>query len=174
MTKLARRANGYTEKTKMIKLIAVAFALVAATSAHAMSPAPLHQPNGMITQVREGCGVGRVRINGICVARTTRRHVRREARRDRPSSPQVCAMVWRRLRSVPLRRHPGIICRKNVRRDNRTIKWGDPPGRPFERSSTCPRGALPAHLYVGEERARSAVQRRNAELRVHGVHLAGA
>ena len=82
MTKLARRANGYTEKTKMIKLIAVAFALVAATSAHAMSPAPLHQPDGMITQVREGCGVGRVRINGICVARTTRRHVRREARRQ--------------------------------------------------------------------------------------------
>ena len=27
---------------------------------------------------------------------------------------------------------PGIICRKNVRRDNRTRKWGDPPGRPFE------------------------------------------
>ena len=67
----------------MIKLIAVAFALVAATSAHAMSPAPLHQPDGMITQVREGCGVGRVRVNGICVARTTRRHVRREARRVR-------------------------------------------------------------------------------------------
>ena len=71
----------------MIKLIAVAFALVAATSAHAMSPAPLHQPNGMITQVREGCGVGRVRINGICVARTTRRHVRREARREPAEQP---------------------------------------------------------------------------------------
>ena len=27
---------------------------------------------------------------------------------------------------------PGKICRKNVRRDNRTRKWGDPPGRPFE------------------------------------------
>ena len=82
MTKLARRANGYTEKTKMIKLLAVAFALVASTSAHAISPAPLHQPDGMITQVRQGCGVGRVRINGICVARTTRRHVRRAARRE--------------------------------------------------------------------------------------------
>ena len=34
---------------------------------HAMSPAPLHQPDGMITQVREGCGAGRVRINGVCV-----------------------------------------------------------------------------------------------------------
>ena len=56
----------------MIRLIAVAaIALAAATSAQAMSPAPLHQADGMITQVREACGAGRVRINGICVARTT-------------------------------------------------------------------------------------------------------
>ena len=38
-----------------------------------MSPVPLHQPDGMITQVREACGAGRDRINGICVARTTKR-----------------------------------------------------------------------------------------------------
>jgi hypothetical protein len=38
---------------KMIRLIAfAAFALALATSAHAMSPAPLHQPDGMTTQVR--------------------------------------------------------------------------------------------------------------------------
>ena len=42
----------------MIRLIAVAFALAFATSAQAMSPAPLHQPDGMITQVREACGAG--------------------------------------------------------------------------------------------------------------------
>ena len=79
----------------MIRLIAVAFALAAATSAHAMSPAPLHQPDGIITQVREACGAGRVRINGICVARTTSRQIRRCA-----------AMEWRgRLRSVVLTRH---------------------------------------------------------------------
>ena len=37
----------------MIRLIAIAaFALTAATSAQAMSPAPLHQADGMITQVR--------------------------------------------------------------------------------------------------------------------------
>jgi hypothetical protein len=71
----------YGRKT-MIRLIAIAaFALAVATSAEAMSPAPLHQPDGMITQVREACGAGRVRINGICVARTTRRHVRRSVRR---------------------------------------------------------------------------------------------
>ena len=34
----------------MIKLVAVAFTLAAATSAHAMPLAPLHQPDGMITQ----------------------------------------------------------------------------------------------------------------------------
>ena len=64
----------------MIRLIAVAFALAVATSAQAMSPAPLHQADGMITQVREACGAGRVRINGVCVARTTKRQVRRCAR----------------------------------------------------------------------------------------------
>ena len=42
----------------MIRFIAVAFALAVATSAQAMSPAPLHQADGMITQVREACGAG--------------------------------------------------------------------------------------------------------------------
>jgi hypothetical protein len=37
----------------MIRLIAVAFALAVATSAEAMSPAPLHEPDAMITQVRK-------------------------------------------------------------------------------------------------------------------------
>ena len=65
----------------MIRFIAVAFALAVATSAQAMSPAPLHQPDaGTIMQVREACGAGRVRINGVCVARTTKRQVRRCAR----------------------------------------------------------------------------------------------
>jgi hypothetical protein len=66
----------------MIKLIAVAgFALSVATSTQAMTPAPIYQPNGMITKVALACGVGRTRINGVCVARTTVRHVRRSARR---------------------------------------------------------------------------------------------
>jgi putative N-acetylmannosamine-6-phosphate epimerase len=61
----------------MIRLVAVVFALALATSAQAMPVAPLHQPDGMITQVRAACGAGRVRINGVCVARTTKRQVRR-------------------------------------------------------------------------------------------------
>ena len=66
----------------MTRVIAVAFALVLATSVQAATPVvPLHQPDNMITQVREACGAGRVRINGVCVARTTKRQVRRGVRR---------------------------------------------------------------------------------------------
>jgi hypothetical protein len=78
----------------MIRLIAVAFALAVATSAQAMPVAPLHQSDGMITQVREACGAGRVRINGVCVARTTKRHVRREVRRCARWHGGACA-GWR-------------------------------------------------------------------------------
>ena len=43
----------------MIRLIAVAFALILATSAQATTPLPpLHGPDGMITQVRHQCGAG--------------------------------------------------------------------------------------------------------------------
>ena len=75
----------------MLRVIAVVFALAIATSAQAMSPPPLHQRDGMITQVREACGAGRVRINGVCVARTTTRHVRREVRRCARWNGNVCA-----------------------------------------------------------------------------------
>jgi hypothetical protein len=60
-----------------ISVLAVALASAVATSAQAMSPAPLHQPDGMTVQVFVGCGVGRTRVNGVCVARTTKRQVRR-------------------------------------------------------------------------------------------------
>jgi len=79
----------------MIRLVAVAaLALAVTTSAEAMSPAPLHQPPGMITQVREACGAGRVRINGVCVARTSKRHVRREVRRCARWHGGVCAQYY--------------------------------------------------------------------------------
>ena len=66
----------------MLRLIAVAVAGLALTaSAQALTPAPLLQPDGMITQVRLGCGPFRTRVNGVCVARTTIRHTRRMARR---------------------------------------------------------------------------------------------
>ena len=66
----------------MLKLIAVAVAGLALTaSAQALTPAPLLQPDGMITQVRFGCGPGRTLVAGHCVARTTIRHTRRAVRR---------------------------------------------------------------------------------------------
>jgi hypothetical protein len=67
----------------MIRLIAIAgFALSVAVSAQAMTVAPIiPQPDSMITEVAAACGVGRTRINGVCVARTTVRHARRAVRR---------------------------------------------------------------------------------------------
>ena len=57
----------------MIRLtISVAFALAVATSAEAMSLAPLHQPDAMITQIRKArqarpCrNPNQIRLNGIC------------------------------------------------------------------------------------------------------------
>jgi hypothetical protein len=66
----------------MIRLIAVAgFALSVATSTQAMTPAPIPQPDGVIAQIALACGVGRTRVNGVCVARTTVRRTRRAVRR---------------------------------------------------------------------------------------------
>jgi hypothetical protein len=62
----------------MIRLIVfAAFALAVTTSAKAMTIAPVHEPDGMTTQVAYACGAGRTRVGGVCVARTTKRQVRR-------------------------------------------------------------------------------------------------
>jgi hypothetical protein len=77
----------------MLKLIAVAgFALTVATSAQAMTPAPLAALDGMVTQVAAGCGIGRTRIDGVCVARTTMRQTRRAVRRCARWHGGVCAL----------------------------------------------------------------------------------
>jgi hypothetical protein len=60
-------------------IAAIIFALAVATSAQAMSPVPLHQPDGMITQIRSNCGAG-MRWNealGRCATTSARRNVRR-------------------------------------------------------------------------------------------------
>jgi len=75
----------------MIRLIAIAgFALAVATSAEAITPAPIQQPDGMVTQVAYACGPGRTRVGGICVARTTIRHERRMVRRCLRRHAGVC------------------------------------------------------------------------------------
>ena len=60
----------------MIRLIAAAFALALASSAQAMPLAPLQSDN-TVTLVREACGAGMHRVNGVCV----RTHARRAASR---------------------------------------------------------------------------------------------
>ena len=76
----------------MLRLIAVVgFALSIATSAQGMTPAPLPQPVDMVTQIAVGCGPGRTRVNGVCVARTTVRQTRRAVRRCVRWQAGVCA-----------------------------------------------------------------------------------
>jgi hypothetical protein len=72
-------------------MIATGFALLVATSAQAMTPAPLPQPDDMVTRVAVGCGPGRTRVNGVCVARTTVRQTRRAVRRCVRYQAGVCA-----------------------------------------------------------------------------------
>ena len=57
----------------MIRL-SISVALAVATSAAAMSPAPLHEPDARVTHIADGqpCDLkNQVRINGICMLRTT-------------------------------------------------------------------------------------------------------
>ena len=63
----------------MIKFMFIAgLAFAVTTSAHAMTQAPIAQSSGgLTTLVAYGCGAGRTRINGICVARATVRQARR-------------------------------------------------------------------------------------------------
>jgi len=56
-----------------------------------MTPAPLAPPDDMVAQVAVGCGMGRTRINGVCVARTTVRQTRRSVRRCVRWQGRACA-----------------------------------------------------------------------------------
>jgi hypothetical protein len=66
----------------MLKHFALAgFAIAVATSAQAMPRATL-QADSVITQVRQGCGIGMVLVDGRCVSRHDLRVERRTGRRD--------------------------------------------------------------------------------------------
>lgn len=76
----------------MFRLIAMAgFALLVATSVQAMTPAPPPQVDDMVTRVAVGCGPGRTRVGGVCVARTTVRQTRRAVRRCVRWQGSTCA-----------------------------------------------------------------------------------
>ena len=57
----------------MIKIITVALVLALVSSAQALPLAPIQQPDSMITTVREACGAGMHRVNGVCVRTAARR-----------------------------------------------------------------------------------------------------
>jgi hypothetical protein len=64
----------------MMKWIIAALALVLASSALAMTRAPLQQANDMVINVREACEAGMHRVNGVCIRIPARRAASRCAR----------------------------------------------------------------------------------------------
>jgi len=61
----------------MTRLIATAFAVALVSSVQAMPLAP--PPDDTLTLVREACGAGMHRVNGVCVRTATRRAAGRAA-----------------------------------------------------------------------------------------------
>jgi hypothetical protein len=51
----------------MIRPTVIALALCVASSAESMPYVPLQQPNNSVIQVRQGCGLGRQLVDGICI-----------------------------------------------------------------------------------------------------------
>jgi len=62
----------------MTKLIAAAFAVALVSSVQAMPLAP-PPPDDTLTLVREACGTGMHRVNGVCVRTAARRAAGRAA-----------------------------------------------------------------------------------------------
>jgi hypothetical protein len=52
----------------MIRPTIIALALCVVSSAQSMPVAPLQQPNNSVIPVRQGCGLGRQLVDGICVS----------------------------------------------------------------------------------------------------------
>ena len=61
----------------MLRLIAVAFALTLASSAQALPPVSVLQPDQLVVPVREACGAGMHMVNGVCVRTPARRNASR-------------------------------------------------------------------------------------------------
>ena len=58
----------------MIRIISVVFGLALASSAQAIPHASIQKPDSMNTNVREACGAGMHRVNGVCIRTAARRH----------------------------------------------------------------------------------------------------
>jgi hypothetical protein len=64
----------------MMRPIALAFVFGLASSAQAMPVVSLQQPDDMIVKIREACGAGLHRVNGVCVRTPTTRATTRAVR----------------------------------------------------------------------------------------------
>ena len=66
------RCNRWEER--MTRLVTVAFVVALMSAAQATPLAPVHQPDSIVTTVREACGAGMHRVNGVCIRTAARRH----------------------------------------------------------------------------------------------------
>jgi hypothetical protein len=64
----------------MIRWIVVAVTLALVSSVQAMPLVPLQMPNDVVVKVREACGAGMHRVNGVCIRTAARRSASRCAR----------------------------------------------------------------------------------------------
>jgi hypothetical protein len=58
----------------MRRFVPIIFLLGLASSTQAMPVAPIQQLDDMVTPVREACGPGMQRVNGVCRRNTAVRH----------------------------------------------------------------------------------------------------
>jgi hypothetical protein len=61
----------------MIRFAAIAFAMAVVSSAQAVPLAPIQHTENIVITVREACGVGFTRVNGVCVRTPARAAARR-------------------------------------------------------------------------------------------------
>jgi hypothetical protein len=61
----------------MLRLIAVAFVVAIASPGQAMPRVVVEQPDSIVMTVREACGAGMHRVNGVCVRTPARRQAAR-------------------------------------------------------------------------------------------------
>ena len=61
----------------MIRLAVIAFTVGLVSSAQAVPVAPIEQSDSMVIAVREACGAGMHRVNGVCVRTPARRQAAR-------------------------------------------------------------------------------------------------
>ena len=64
----------------MIRSIAIALTVVIVSSAQAMPILPLAQQEGLVITVRQGCGLGRQLLDGVCVRNSAVRALVRKCR----------------------------------------------------------------------------------------------